>query len=285
MKKLLYTIILFLTFTSPVFAADVKNHATLPTGLISYWELEEASGTRVDSTATGNDLTDNNTVTTATGKQGEAALFTAANTEYLTITDASQSGLEGMADLSISFWIKFTSSPAIDTGFILYDKDWTGGDRAYHMRYYNDNGAYKLWAMIYTVTEGQLSTVEYVNTFSTGTWYHFVMVYDSSGQTITTYVNNSQVAQITGEGGSAVNSNSTRFTIGANDTNGSPFDGVIDEFGMWSKTLSSGERSDLYNSGAGIPYDEGVVEEEEGINSVIIISKLIKWFKNIFIYG
>ena len=41
-------------------AGDVSNDPTLPTGLISYWELEEASGTRVDSKGP-NDLADNNT--------------------------------------------------------------------------------------------------------------------------------------------------------------------------------------------------------------------------------
>jgi len=39
---------------------DVKN-SSLATNLVSYWELEEASGTRVDSHGS-NDLTDNNTV-------------------------------------------------------------------------------------------------------------------------------------------------------------------------------------------------------------------------------
>ena len=44
------------------------------TGLVSYWALDETSGTRYDSHGS-NDLTDNNTVGYTTGVQGNAADF------------------------------------------------------------------------------------------------------------------------------------------------------------------------------------------------------------------
>ena len=59
-----------------VFAKDTDG--TLPTNLIAYWKLGEASGTRSDSKGSNN-LTDNNTVTSAAGKWGTAGQFTAAN--------------------------------------------------------------------------------------------------------------------------------------------------------------------------------------------------------------
>ena len=43
---------------------------SLLTDLISYWDLEEASGTRFDSHSNNNDLTDNNTVTTVASPVG-----------------------------------------------------------------------------------------------------------------------------------------------------------------------------------------------------------------------
>jgi hypothetical protein len=83
--------------------SDVLNHSTLATGLVSYWELEEVSGTRVDSHGS-NDLTDNNTVGSGTGIQGNCANLEKSNTEDLSISDASQSGLNITQDLSFSGW-------------------------------------------------------------------------------------------------------------------------------------------------------------------------------------
>ena len=52
----------------------------LTDNLIAFWQLEEASGVRYDSEGSNN-LTDNNTVTSATGVVGDAAQFTRSNSE------------------------------------------------------------------------------------------------------------------------------------------------------------------------------------------------------------
>ena len=56
--------------------------SSLLTGLSDYWKLNEVSGTRADSTANAQTLTDNNTVTSNPGHVSTpAAQFTAANSE------------------------------------------------------------------------------------------------------------------------------------------------------------------------------------------------------------
>ncbi len=55
--------------------------------LAEWWTLNETSGIRVAS-HNGNDLTDNNTVTSAAGKKGNAAQFTNATNEYLSAADS-----------------------------------------------------------------------------------------------------------------------------------------------------------------------------------------------------
>ena len=72
--------------------------------LVSYWSCDETSGSRVDSHGT-NDLTDNNTVGYVEGVIGNACYFNGANSEYLSINDASQSGLDDDVDYSLSFWL------------------------------------------------------------------------------------------------------------------------------------------------------------------------------------
>ena len=78
------------SFLTPRAAAG-DDGDNLLTNLISFWEMEEASGTRVDAVvASGNDLTDNATVTQNPGKVGNAAQFTLATSEWLShVSNAS----------------------------------------------------------------------------------------------------------------------------------------------------------------------------------------------------
>src|SRR6185437_5439414 len=78
---------------------------------ISFWELEEASGTRIDAvTASGNDLTDNNTVTQGTGIVGNCGQFTKVNSESL--SRASNASLQFTGSWSITAWFLKDSEPA-----------------------------------------------------------------------------------------------------------------------------------------------------------------------------
>jgi len=71
-----------------------------------YWKLEEASGTRSDATSNANNLTDNNTVTQGTGIRGNCADFERDNNETLSITNATQTGLNFAGDHSLFAWVK-----------------------------------------------------------------------------------------------------------------------------------------------------------------------------------
>src|SRR5689334_20334394 len=83
---------------------------------ISFWELEEASGTRVDRvTATGNDLTDNNTVTQGTGIVGNCGQFTRANSKSL--SHSSNASLLFSGSWSTTCWFNKDSEPATLTVF------------------------------------------------------------------------------------------------------------------------------------------------------------------------
>ena len=82
----------------------VDSGCTLTTSLIAHWNLDEASGTRVDAKG-GNDLTDNNTVTQATGIVSNAGQFTAANSEYLSIADNAALST-GDIDFTIPLWAR-----------------------------------------------------------------------------------------------------------------------------------------------------------------------------------
>lgn len=232
--------------------ADIKNHASLTTSLVSYWDLEEASGTRYDLHGS-NDLTDNNTVPNATGIIGNGADFTEANTEYLSITD--NASLSNLGDHSWSFWFK-ANATGNDNAIV---GKWETSGREYILRV---NASNKFQYIYYSANVGASNTQWTTTSAITDVtaWNHYVVTVDVSAATMVMYVNGSSVAvtQDTSAATSTYDSNSD-FTVGMMRT-ASPSeltDGVIDELGLWTKILTSGEVSDLYNSGAGLPYEAG----------------------------
>lgn len=231
--------------------ADIKNHSTLTTSLVSYWELEEASGTRMDSHGS-NDLTDNNTVGQGTGIQGNCADLESANSEYLDISDGSQSGLDLGGDMAFSFWFNAESFPATSHGVISKWLNNTSTSSAYFVAL----GATYIELQLQNGTS--TTSLDKATTFSTATWYHVVINYDISAGTVEFFVNGSSIGTASG-GPASINNGNESFKIGVLRTGIWPFDGLIDEVGVWSKVLTSTEVTDLYNSGAGIPYDAGGV--------------------------
>lgn len=239
--------------------SDVKNHSTLPTNLVSYWSLEEASSTRYDAHAS-NDLAENGTggVGQGTGKVDNCADFVRSDSDYLSISDASQSGLDITGDISFSFWIKPDS--VVGDHFIISKGDWNTGTRdiAYsvwtdgYLRFrYSDDG---------TLNSGHnISYYSSSGAISAGSWQHVVITWTASTKTCLMYVNGSkQTAAGAGTGGTSINNSSDQFDMGRRlFSTPSHWDGLLDEVGIWSKILSDSEVSDLYNSGDGIPYDAG----------------------------
>lgn len=228
--------------------SDVKN-SSLATGLVSYWELEETSGTRVDSHGS-NDLTDNNTVLSATGIQGTGADFEASNSEYFSRADGSLSGLKPTTGLTISAWFKLESTPIV---YSIVSKNWSDSSwnppyASYHIRI--DDTTHITTHLAHGSSTNYYFLQSTVSTMSTGTWYHVVLRYDSD--TLKAYLNGVEV-------GSMSAPNDLQYSTGSlhigRDQTGEYFDGIIDELGIWSRALSAGEIAALYNSGSGIPYE------------------------------
>lgn len=224
----------------------------LITNLVSYWKLDEASGTREDIHST-NDLTDNNTVGVATGKINDGADFEYANSEYLSITDASQSGLDGMSELSISCWF---NQESVSSTYPSIVGKWseTSNQRAYIIA--NVGGS----VYFYHSSDGGNGNLRSVNggAIGTGSWYHVVGTFKSGTDNLKIYLNGSFVAQDTPIG-STVYNGTAGFQIGKADgpfaaASDQYFDGIIDEVGVWNIALTADEVTALYNSGNGLAY-------------------------------
>lgn len=221
--------------------------------LISWWELNETSGTRSDSHGTNN-LTDTNTVTYNTGKKSNCAEFTSANSEYLSISDASQSGLEPTGDMSWSFWVYFKTVPGAGSGASILGKG--DGNQKYQILYSGNGEGLRL---LFYPSSGTYKGVDHAWTPSATTWYHVVVTFNATASTnnFQIFINNSKT-QRTGSGApcGSISGNSNPFYLGVHVESPTAYflNGYLDEVGMWNKVLSDAEVTSLYNSGNGLSY-------------------------------
>lgn len=227
--------------------------------LVSYWAMDESSDgsgavTRVDSHAS-NDLTDTNTTASGTGIISNGADFETSNNEVLSISDASQTGLDLTGDLSISMWVSFESLLSSSTDRFVIGKWGSAGNRGYALALYNNAGTYQMeWLISNNGTTISAGTPNLPAAPTTNQLYHWVLVYDASAGTTDYWVDNSSLTQTTGMHNS-INNNAIDFQIGGMAAVASPrHDGIIDEVGIWNRTLTTDEVAELYNSGAGLAY-------------------------------
>lgn len=226
--------------------ADLASSApsALYTNLIAYWKLDEASGNRADSKGS-NTLTDTNTVTSIAGKQSNAAVFTKANSEYLTATDNSSLSV-GDIDFYLACWIYPTLDD--DTDQYIAAKAGASGNRAWQM--WIDDDLFIHFQVFDASNNNSSVTASSFGALTLNTWYFVEAWHDSVGNVIGVAVNTTSntSAHTTG-----VKDDTGPFQLGA--ANGANFyQGYIDEFGFWKYMPASGARTFLYNSGAGRTY-------------------------------
>lgn len=228
--------------------------------LVSWWTLDEFSNgsgavTREDSHSS-NDLTDNNTTPSATGIISLGADFESTNSEYLSITDAAQTGLDITGDFSISCWIKLESAYGVDTQSGIVNKGGQGGGDGNGYGLFGANLGGTSYVRFYTVNGGTLDIHNFTQTLSTATWYNIIGRFRSSDKAFDVAVNAVDKTQQTGTVNPGNSSNG--FAIGASNagSGGNFFDGIIDEVGIWNRRLTDAEIDELYNSGAGITYSD-----------------------------
>lgn len=100
--------------------------ASCPTaGLVSYWPMNENSGTTINDNQGSNDGTFNGSPSWTTGKFGYAVQFDGTN-DYISV--ASHSSLEGFTAFTLSAWIYPTSNAPSGWGRIISKQDGTTSD-------------------------------------------------------------------------------------------------------------------------------------------------------------
>lgn len=219
---------------------------TLTNGLVSYWKLNEASGTRADSLGTNNLSSSNSVASTAAGIVSSAATFVSASNQYLSAADSSSLSVSNI-DFSCAAW--------------LYLND-VGTPMAALGHY--DTSSQRSWDIVWTGTTLNMNvssngtavvTLTGPSSVSANTWYFVYAYYDSVNHQLGIALNDG--TRTTLSYASGMLDSTARFTIGAIQTAGAPiqpWNGRIDEVGFWKRVLATNEVTTLYQNGLGTTY-------------------------------
>jgi len=212
--------------------------------LVSYYKLDESSGTVLDAHGS-NDGTNNGATPNVAGKINTAYDFDGSN-DYISISD-STNALKTATDGSVSLWFKTDTVSAQKVLIASSDSSSTG--TPYFFVGINNQ-------QLYLSGNDGTNNVEYTgNVLSTGTWYHAVWTNDGTNNNF--YLNGvlqskTLVTGVAGKWFGDITGTDT-FTIGTIDrqTDYAPWDGLIDEVSIFNKSLSQAEVFELYNGTKG----------------------------------
>lgn len=213
-------------------SASAPAGSSLLTGLEVYYPLSSTADSVGSRT-----LTNTNTVTFTTGKVGNAASFSQGNW----LTRASDTTLQtGGKSFTLACWFKRDIS--LNSGDCNIAEK--GGE----------------WAITYLVSgdpEIQFRTSGSFQWRRAGLAYdtnwHLVMCWvDEDANTFGLQIDNG--APVTGAFTSYSSDANALYIGGFNAFGYSRWKGLIDEFGYWSRVLTTNERTALYNSGSGVTY-------------------------------
>lgn len=241
------------------------------TNLVSWWDGAETSGNLLDAHGTNN-LTDNNTVTSATGKvtytAEDAADFNKANDEYLSITNAAQTGLSpGTNDFYVCGWSYLEALDVSSNCFIVCKaNNGTTAQWEYMFRWENNTNAYQFY--IYD-TSGtyRLATLSNPN-MEFGVWVFWEFYVDNSANNIYMAVNRTATGPTAFT--NALTTGSLPFTIGTDAVGTEYWDGRHANIAVYSAIPSTAVRDALYGRGFGIHYSD--LTEDQKAN-------LVSWWK------
>lgn len=221
---------------------------SLRRGLLGYWPLQEASGTRYDLSGRGNHLTDNNTVAQGDGppRVAWASSHAKAAQEYFSI--ASNPDVQSDGEFTHTAWANMATK-TVEMGVVT--KYASGGQEQTILSYDQPIDRWR-WHLVNTGGGSIVLGANNAGSPSTGVWY-FLAVY-RRGTTCYLRVNGfaPDTATLTG----SIRQSTAPFCVGGMPGFTYWFDGRIAHVGKWNRALTDYELNFIWRRGiaAGKPF-------------------------------
>lgn len=257
------------------FIETLAGNGLLP-DIISCWELDEPSGTVVYDANSLHNGTNAGCTVNQTGILDKC--YDLENTEGDRIILANNADFRfGQSDhtdraFSFSVWLNAESLPTTGRSIIAKGTTISGGHE-YQSQVWTD-GNLSFAVFDYSSTAKYLS-VQLANPFTVGSWIHYVMTYDGSSTAagIKFYINgvNQTLLDWSSGGYTGMPYNGTsalQFGRPPWTTGTYGWDGLMDQFAIWAKELSSEQVSTLYATGNGIFYTDYTAIIEQSIKTL-----------------
>jgi hypothetical protein len=224
----------------------------LTDNIVSYWKLDESSGSAVDSTSTTNLTLYGGITQGSAGKISTAYTFN-GTTGYMGVVDTTY---ELTTAMSISCWVYLNAVDA--TQGLVCNYYWSG--KGYDLMVESNNMVY--WVVRDSAQTPTSAESISTSTLSVSTWYHIVATFDGTYTNL--YINGSLERTSSAWAHNISYDAACRFGLGIR-TDEFYLNGRLDEVGVWSRALTQTEITSLYNSGSGFSYPFSAANTYAGV--------------------
>ena len=233
-------------------------YADITANLISWWKFDDGSNTTaVDSSSNGNSGTLTNGPAWTTGNIGGAVSFDGVDD---VVSFGAMSSTQGQSHMTWAFWVYATT-------FV--------GNNSFFVGKGNPNMATEMAWAVFNASVSWRGTTRDIGAFvnsdlasndtacftssqplTNAQWNHVVVVFDGTltgnENRLTFYINGSALSltanDCTGTIPTSTPTSSAAVTVGNSADNARAFKGLIDEVRIYSRSLSSSDVTELYNS-------------------------------------
>lgn len=183
-----------------------------------------------------------------------SASTTRASSQYFSITDGLQTGLDGGASMTFCTWFRLaTYNSAGDNHTLAGKGSATGGTRQFRWSVRGSAGS-TVWVFqassLGSSFDGDTTVTDTI-VLSPMTWYHACVVFDGANTDTLYYRNGAQISTTQNNTISSIFNSTRPFSIGAENVGVTPaefLNGQVDDFRVWTRVLSATEIADQYNS-------------------------------------
>jgi hypothetical protein len=235
--------------------SDIKSHPTLNTGLRTYYPMDEKTGTIITDVLGINNGNNTGVIYLPNGKIEGAYNYTSAPSTSKLPTSNLVVGTTTAT--SIGFWIRTTST---ENKQII--GNYNGGgyvDGEWEIRM-NDVAYGSGSILIGTNVNGTSNQISFNSGLNDGNWHYVLIVVNSSESSPNKFKLYKDNVEITTKSGTqSISGNifglSQNIHLASTAVPDDYINITLDELGIWNRPLTTSEITDLYNSGAGLPYD------------------------------